>query len=123
MHVLLLDDARELRERYAEALEELPGVEVDAFDPDTLSVIREIEARRPEVVIVDVQMARGGALGLIHDIKAVCYPPIVIALSSVSSRVYRSRCRQVGAEFFFDKVRESEALLQTVGKIQHELES
>jgi len=112
----------EPRTRLAEALAELPGVEVEALATHGVSVMREIEETRPEVVILDVQMPQGGALGLIHQIKSALKPPIVIALSSVSSRMYRSKCRNVGAELFFDKVSETEALLRAVSEIRNGLE-
>ncbi len=122
MNVLLLDDAEKLRTRYAEALAELPGVEVAAFECGSLRVLREIEKMQIDVVILDVQLAQGGALDLIHDIKAALHPPVVIAMSSVSSLKYRSMCQKAGAEFFFNKVNETEALLRAVVEIQNELE-
>jgi DNA-binding NarL/FixJ family response regulator len=75
---------------------------------------------KPHVIVIDIGMP-GGALDLVRTIKSVTHPPIVIALSSSSSIQYRAACHRAGAEYFFDKIREQERLVEAVVELQKEL--
>jgi DNA-binding NarL/FixJ family response regulator len=122
MRVLLFDGVEALRTRFTEALAEISGVNVSACAPHEGRVLCEIHEVQPEVVILDMQMPDGSALRLIRDIKAGLHPPVVIALSSISSLKYRAMSHKVGADFFFDKGSGMDALLHAVREIQNELE-
>jgi DNA-binding NarL/FixJ family response regulator len=120
MKVLVIDDADAVRPRLVDALREIAGVEVSSCVPREGGVIQLILEWRPDVVVIDIRMP-GGALDLVRSIKIGTKPPIVIALSSTASIQYRAACHKAGAEYFFDKVREQERLMEAVADLQNEL--
>jgi DNA-binding NarL/FixJ family response regulator len=120
MKVLIIDDSNAVRPRLENALGALDGLDVSSCSPSAGGVIQRILQGKPDVIVVDVHMP-GGALEMIRTIKAGAHPPVVIALSSSSALQYRAACHNAGAEYFFDKVREQERLVEAVAELQKEL--
>jgi DNA-binding NarL/FixJ family response regulator len=120
MKVLLVDTGDKLRSRMVDALSEIEGLEVSATAQGADGVLRLMVKAPPDVVVLDIQMVNG-AIDLVHAIKSTTHAPVVIALSSSSSIQYRAACHNAGAEFFFDKAREQERLIEAVADLQKEL--
>jgi DNA-binding NarL/FixJ family response regulator len=119
--VLLLDDAGLVRERLTAMVGALRGVEISAVGsgaPDAEERIREL---RPDVVLVDVHSPRAMGLDLIRRIKSGGARPVVIALSSSPSFLYRVKCHEAGAAYYFDKVREQDRLVEAIVQLSREL--
>jgi DNA-binding NarL/FixJ family response regulator len=122
MRVLIIDDSNAVRPRLEHALAAIEGLDVSSCAPSEGGVMQRILEGKPDVVVIDVHMP-GGALELIRAMKAGAHAPVVIALSPSSSIQYRSACHRAGAEFFFDKAREQERLVEAVADLQKELAS
>lgn len=122
MKVSLIDDAETIRERLAEILAELPGIEIAIHVPGTEELLLHIRENRSDVVIVDVNMASGRGLDLIRSIREKGNFPVVIVLSSSSNLQYRRKCLEAGAMYFFDKVSEQDGLMHAIVALQEELE-
>jgi DNA-binding NarL/FixJ family response regulator len=120
MRLLLIDDADVVRSRLADALGEIAGLEVSSCAPRAGGIIERVLEWKPEVVVMDISMP-GGTVDLIRTLKSSPRPPIVIALSSSSSILYRAACHKAGAEYFFDKVRDQARLLDAVAELREEL--
>lgn len=120
MKLLLIDDADAVRQRLADSLGEIDGLEVSSCAPHPDGTIQWILDQKPDVVVIDIRMP-GGALDLVRAIKSGRRAPVVIALSSSSTIQYRSACHNAGAEFFFDKVRDQARLVEAVTELQREL--
>ena len=125
MKVMLVDEEGALRLRLGEALLETAGIELTLCPPDCGpehdAVFAQVRRLVPDVVVLDVSMPAGGALGLIGRIKSLEHSPAVIAVSAASSAAYRTLCGRAGAEYFFDLTREREELTLAMSRLKREM--
>jgi two-component system response regulator DevR len=111
MKVFLVHDPNAVRDRLTRIISELPGFEVAMEGNEGGEAYKNILLNKPDVVIVDVQLRHGGGLNLIHRLSAYTPAPIIIALASAASPLYRQKCMAAGALYFFDKARDQDALI------------
>ena len=115
--VIVVEDSAPLRVRVVEALEELPGVRVvgvaDGAD-DALAAIRRL---KPQLVVLDLRLAQGSGLFVLEASKRLVPPPIVAVLTNYPHEQYRTRCAELGADFFFDKAAGLDGLLEAAGRL------
>jgi DNA-binding NarL/FixJ family response regulator len=114
MKAFLVHDANVVRDRLVELISELPGFEVAMEGNEGGEAFENILQKKPDVVIVDVQLRHGGGLNLIHRLSSHAPAPVLIALASAASPLYRQKCMAAGAVHFFDKARDQDALIATL---------
>ncbi len=100
---MIVDDSRIVRERLIAMLNELPGVEIVGQAASVPEAIETIRRLMPDTVILDIRMPGGTGLDVLRDIKQLDPAPLVIVLTNYAAPAYREKCRQAGADFFFDK--------------------
>ncbi len=106
--VLIADDSDLIRDRLKELISEVDGTEVvgeTTNGPETLEAMGRLE---PDVVILDIRMPGGNGIDALKMIKGEDPSPVVIMLTSYAYRLFRKRCLEAGAEYFFDKAMEFE---------------
>ena len=108
LRVLVADDSEPVRYHLAETLSALDGVSVVAQAADGVAALHEIEASRPDVVILDLHMPRMSGLNALRVLNETGTRPTVIVLSNETAEVYRTACREAGAAHVFDKTTEIE---------------
>ena len=104
LRVAVVDDSLLVQERVGRMLAGLPGVEVAGYAVDVSGAIRLIDAQRPDVVVLDVELSQGGAgLGVLQHVMRT-HPGIqVIALSNLNWRAMRNVYLEAGSKAYFDK--------------------
>ena len=70
-----------------------------------------IDRLHPDLVIVDLHMP-GSGFRLIDVVGARSPHPLLLVLTSYPYPQYRTRCLKAGAEYFFDKATEFEAVVR-----------
>jgi CheY-like chemotaxis protein len=115
VRVLVIDDSAVIRSRLVRLLQDLGGVDVDeAEDADGgLEAARRIQ---PDAVILDIRLRQGSGLQVLQALKTDPEPPLVIMLTNHPSEHHRQWCRAHGADFFFDKSREFEKVLDVLSE-------
>jgi len=117
LDVLVVDDSVPVRERLLVMLAQLDGVRVVGEAGSAAQAIRTILDRRPQVVLLDLQLADGGS-GL-DVLRAVCpqVPEIdFYLLSNFSTPAYRRSAEELGARGFFDKTQEFSQLMDLLAE-------
>lgn len=112
LRVGLVDDSERIRARLAEALAEIPNVEI-AFAADSEGeAVRLIAAEPWHVVILDLQLRVGTGLGVLKAMQGLLgnEQHTVIVFTNYSFRQYRERALALGAAQFFDKSKDLESL-------------
>jgi DNA-binding NarL/FixJ family response regulator len=111
MRVLVVDDSPAVRRRVAALLREIPAVaDVDEADqPDT--ALRLAETHGPRLVVLDLHLGGRGALSVLTSLKRLAAPPAVAVLTNDASERLRRECLSRGADYFFDKSKEFEAVV------------
>jgi DNA-binding NarL/FixJ family response regulator len=104
VRVVIVDDTPVVRERLKALLHaDAPYAEVVGEAAEAQAAIRLIRDRRPDVVILDLQLAGASGLEVLRAVKLAPHAPVVIVLTNLASLEYRITCLEAGAEFFLDK--------------------
>ena len=104
MEIFLVEDSPLLRARLAELFGAIPGASIVGEAERADAAIRDILARRPDVVVLDLSLA-GGTSGF-EVLRAVCREAPEIdfyMLSNFVAQPYRELAERLGARDFFDK--------------------
>ena len=114
MKVIIADDSKILRERIISMLSTIPGVEIVAEAENSHEAMKYIEKLKPDVLILDIRMPNGNGIEVLKSIKQKKLSLIKIILTNYPLQQYKVKCFELGADYFFDKANEFEALKQIV---------
>lgn len=103
VRVLVADDSPLLRRLLCDAITEVDGVEVVADVGDGASALDEIQAHRPDAVVLDLQMPILGGLATLRRLRGAGHLLHVIVLTNHADVAYQDACLRAGADHFFDK--------------------
>jgi len=104
VRVVIVDDASFVLERLKALLRaDAPHAEVVGEDGEAQAAIRLIQDTRPDIVILDLQLAGASGIDVLRVVKLAPWAPVVIMLTNLASLEYQINCLQAGAEFFLDK--------------------
>ncbi|MDH3290606.1 MAG: response regulator transcription factor [Gemmatimonadota bacterium] len=111
LSVLIVDDSDVIRQRLVAMLAEVEAVNVvgEASDGETGLVVA--QETKPDVVILDIRMPGLSGITVLQRLQEFDSPPKVMVLTNFPYAAYRTRCRALGAAYFFDKSTEFEAAL------------
>jgi two-component system, OmpR family, response regulator len=118
LRVALVDDSERIRARLAEMLGEIPNVEI-AFAADTEGdAVRLIAQEDWDVLILDLQLRVGTGLGVLKAMQGLRGQDERVAMifTNYGFRQYRERTIALGADYFFDKARDLDALRDAVAE-------
>ena len=114
MRVLLVDDSDILRNHLITILSEMENVNIIGESVNTESAIEDIRKKKPDLVILDIRMPGEGGIHVLKWAKEE-YPELkVIIYTDYPYPQYRTRCIEVGADYFFDKSTETETMINTI---------
>jgi DNA-binding NarL/FixJ family response regulator len=103
MRVLIADNSTALRERLAEHLGRLAGVEIVGQARDAATA-RELAARvKPDLAILDTQDSTGDWIDLLRYLKRSAPGSKIIVLTNFVEPENREIFLRNGADYFFDK--------------------
>jgi DNA-binding NarL/FixJ family response regulator len=108
MQVFLVEDSPIVRQRLEALLAEVPGAEIVGRAAGATTAIREILQLRPDLVVLDVQLAEGSGFDVLRALHAGAPELDVIMLTNYSADPYRQIAERFGARAFFDKSKEFE---------------
>lgn len=106
MQIYIVEDSAAVRTRLTAMLGEVPGAEVAGASAGATQATREILESRPEVVILDLNLAEGGGFDVLRALRAQAPEIDVFMLSNFSAYPYRQLAERLGARGFFDKTTE-----------------
>jgi DNA-binding NarL/FixJ family response regulator len=106
MQIYIVEDSPAVRTRLQTLLGEVPGAEVAGSAGGATQATREILAARPDVVILDLNLAEGGGFDVLRELRKLAPEIDVYMLSNFSAYPYRQLAERLGARGFFDKTRE-----------------
>jgi DNA-binding NarL/FixJ family response regulator len=113
MQILIADNSELVRHKLAMLIEKIPGIELVAEASNVDQALESIDVLHPDLVIVDLHMP-GGGLHLIDTLGARRAHPTMLVLTNYPYPQYRERCLKAGAEYFFDKATEFEAVVRVL---------
>lgn len=115
LRAILVDDERRARVNLRALLVEHPDIEVVAEAADTQEAQERIEAERPDVVFLDIQMPGGGGFQLL---ERLCDPPAIVFVTAYDE--YAIRAFEVNAVDYLFKPVKPERLAQTIARLRRQ---
>jgi DNA-binding NarL/FixJ family response regulator len=116
VNILVIDDAPHVRARLVAMLAAVPGVERIFEAGSAEDALAALRAHAPQVVVLDLHIADTSGLAFAPCIKRVCPGAVLIVLTNDSTDQHRRRCFAVGADAFFDKSGEFDAVFKMVSR-------
>ena len=106
MQIYIVEDSAAIRTRLTAMLGEVPGAQVAGTAAGATQATREILESRPQVVILDLNLAEGGGFDVLRALRAQAPEIDVYMLSNFSAYPYRQLAERLGARGFSDKTTE-----------------
>lgn len=115
MKLLIVEDSKLVSSRLQLAFGKIAALETEIADRLGLALER-FRTLQPEIVILDIELPDGNGLDLLQTIKRE--RPATRVLMFSNHDFFRQRCTIQGADYFFDKSWEFEALTSTVQSLE-----
>jgi DNA-binding NarL/FixJ family response regulator len=103
MQVFIVEDSPLVRVRLVDMLEAIPGASVVGEASCAEAAIREILAARPDVVLLDLNLAEGSGFDVLRAVQKLAPEIDFYMLSNFAAYPYRELAERLGARDFFDK--------------------
>lgn len=119
LRVLIADDSKPIADMLSELLAEQGRVEVVGSAGSEAGAVRAIRELAPDVVVLDLQLAEGSGTGVIRAVRsdpAIARTRILVTSNHVSAPM-KAGCLELGADDFYDKVKELDALAARIGEL------
>jgi DNA-binding NarL/FixJ family response regulator len=104
LQIILVDDSEPMRERLAASLTALEGVEIIGQASDVPSGMRLLEARHPDVLIMDVELPGQSGMDLLKIAHRRKFAPVIVMFSIHDHPKLRKLCEDNGATHYFHKL-------------------
>jgi DNA-binding NarL/FixJ family response regulator len=119
MKVFLVEDSPPIVARLMRLLGDVPGAEVSGNAATAQGAIDAIAADRPDLVLVDLQLAEGGGFDVLRALQPMTRDTEFYMLSSHASDPYRQLAERLGARGYFDKTRDMDKVRALVAARAH----
>ncbi len=117
MKVFIADDSIEIRKRIIAMLSDVERIDMIGQAENVQDAISSIHELNPDVVILDIRMPGGSGMDVLKTIEKRNRMPVVIMLTNYPHSQYRNKCLDAGADYFFDKSREFEKVIEVVNSM------
>jgi two-component system response regulator DevR len=117
LHLLMVDDSEVIRTSLRALLGSVGGI-ATIREASTLSeALASVRADPPALVILDMNLPDGLGMDIIKLLKQLS-PAVLIAVFTIDANpIRRQACLALGADWFFEKATETDALLEVVRQL------
>ena len=123
LRLFIADDSALLRGHVLDTIRDVGRIQVVGQASNVSTAIDDIRKSKPDAVILDIRMPGGTGIDVLKAIKTDQPAPTVIIFTNYPDPQYRKQCLQAGADYFFDKSLEFEALGGVLKDLVHLLDS
>jgi two-component system response regulator (stage 0 sporulation protein A) len=109
--VLIADTNDEYRGLLAEAINDSGEFDVIGCTSDGMGVLELVQEKKPDILLMDIILARLDGLGVMEKLLSVDKRPKIIVLSAFASEHAVMQAMNMGAEYFMQKPCDISALL------------
>ena len=119
LRVFIADDSQPVADMLTELISEPGKVEVVGVGETEDGTIDSIRRMKPDVVLLDLQLGLGSGANVIRAVRASADLKQVrlVVTSNHASPQMRAGCLQLGADDYFDKVKELGALTACITQL------
>jgi DNA-binding NarL/FixJ family response regulator len=116
--VLIVDDHPAVREGLAVRIASQPDLEVCGQAADTAEAVKLLEAVRPDVVVVDIQLETGNGLDLVERIKVRDDSIGILVWSMYPDNIYAQRALTAGALGYINKRHATSRIVEAIRRVR-----
>ncbi|MGZ5037094.1 MAG: response regulator [Usitatibacter sp.] len=119
LRVFIADDSAPVSEMLAELISEPGRIEVVGVAESEDAAIESIRRLRPDAVVLDLQLKPGSGTNVIRAVRSdptLSATRLLVASNHVSSQL-KAGCLELGADGYYDKVKELGALTQRLAEL------
>lgn len=122
LRVFIADDSEPIADMLTELLNDPGRVEVVGVGDTEEAAIDSIRTMKPDVVVLDLQLRDGSGANVIRAVRADAGLGAVrlVVTSNHTSVQMRAGCLELGADAYFDKVKEIGALAEHIRELAAE---
>ena len=115
--VLLTDDGNELGAGCAQSLRSR-GFDTHTVPKDGREVLKQVQAKQPDVLIMDAFLTNMDALGVLQEMKQLPQQkPLVFLMSCVDNARFEQEALSCGADYYFLKPFDTQMLAERVSQM------
>jgi len=116
--LLIVEDSPIVRERLVAMIACVPGVVIVGQAQDGHQAQQLFQQHRPDAVVLDLQLPGIGGVDLLIQFKRSHPACVVMVLTTFCFLEVRQRCINLGADYFFEKAREFERVMEVLGTLK-----
>jgi DNA-binding NarL/FixJ family response regulator len=111
--IYLVEDSEIMSTLLRELLEG-NGATIVGHSDSAQTAIRDIARVKPDVVVIDVALARGNGFDVLKSLRddPPAKPPLRVVLTNYTLAAYRKAAKRLGADYFLDKSNQIPQLLR-----------
>jgi len=118
LKIVTVDDSVLIAERLQQMISAIEHVEFDGNAVNISSALKLIDEKKPDVAILDIHLkdeAQGkNGIDLLIKVRETHPEIVVMMLTNLSEPLYKKRCLQHGADYFFDKSNDFEKVPEAI---------
>jgi len=114
IRVLIADDHQVVRGGLRATIQEQPDMSVCGELADASRLVAEVSERKPDVVVLDINMPGSGSTSLVREIRSLANAPQVVIFTMYNEDSHAVGYLREGAAAFINKRRSTEELLRAV---------
>lgn len=103
MSLLIIDDSDFIRDRLVALFDESKNLGKILQARDSFEALERFNAFMPEIVLLDIHIPGDNGIKILEKFKSIRPAAIVIMLTNYPYEQYKSRCMELGADYFFQK--------------------
>jgi DNA-binding NarL/FixJ family response regulator len=108
MKIVIADDSSLLRKRIKFFLNNINNIEIVGEAVHGLEVLKLIEDKKPNLVIMDIRIPEMNGIGVLRKIRELKMKVKVCILTNYPYPQYRKRCLEAEADYFLSKTEDFE---------------
>jgi DNA-binding NarL/FixJ family response regulator len=116
--ILIVDDHPAVRDGLAVRIASQPDLEVCGEAANTDQAVKLLEADRPDVVVVDIQLETGNGLDLVERIKARDESIGILVWSMYPDAIYAQRALNAGALGYINKRHAGSQIVEAIRRVR-----
>lgn len=116
--ILIVDDSVVLRNDIRKLIKPIERLEIVGEAVDAENALRLVETLNPDIMILDINLKDSNGIEVLKKIKKTSPLPITIMFTNYAKSEFQERAKRLGADYFFDKTKDIEALLSTLTKLE-----
>jgi DNA-binding NarL/FixJ family response regulator len=117
LKVLIVEDSEVVTKRLRSLLKEMAEVSIIGEATNATEAFAIHGVMHPDVVLLDINLPGMNGVEVLKEIKKLNDDTKVMMLTNYSDLHHRKRCKEAGADYFFDKSIEFEKVPDTLTQI------